>query len=169
MYFVTIQQFAKTLKNLDHCLDKATAFAESKKFDVNNFCTQRLAPDMFPMARQIQIACDVAKTAAGQLSGTEAPKFEDKETTIPELRERIRKTHAFLESLNEDSYKKTTTTTPVKLTHTPGKAMQAQDLLLSRATPNFFFHVSMTYALLRAGGVDLGKKDYLGELKLIDA
>lgn len=169
MYHAFVMQFAKTLKNLDAICDKATRHAEAKKFDVNNFLNLRLTPDMFTFTRQIQIACDVAKAAAAGLAGKDAPRFEDNETTMNDLRERIRKTHAYLESFRPEDFAKTNSKSTIKVAYPAGKAMLADDALVTRAVPNFFFHVSMAYALLRAGGVDVGKVDYLGDLKMFDA
>jgi hypothetical protein len=169
MYFEMIQQFGRTLKALDAILDKAERYAETKKFDSANFCAMRLAPDMLPFPKQIQIATDVAKGAAATLAGKEAPKYEDNEKTIPELRERIRKTHAYLETFRPDDFKHLTPKTVLKIAFPQGKAMHAPDLLVSRSVPNFFFHVTTTYALLRHAGVDIGKGDFLGQLNLLDA
>lgn len=167
MYYLVIQQFARTLKNLDQILGKAQAYAEARKFDVNNFCQARLAPDMLPFTTQIQIACDAAKIAAANLSGKEAPKHEDNEKTIPELRERIAKCLSFLESLGPDDFQKTTPKTKMLASPRRGTWMYADDFLISRQIPNFYFHVTTAYALLRQGGVDVGKSDYLGQLNTV--
>lgn len=169
VYFTAIQQFSKTLKNLDAILEKATQYAEHKKFDVNNFCTARLSPDMFTFVKQIQVACDVAKGAVASFTGKESPKHEDVEKTIPECRERIRKVVAFLESTTENDYSHLQPKTVCKIAFPAGKAMHAEECLFSRVIPNFYFHVSMAYALLRQGGVDIGKMDYLGKVNVFDA
>ena len=166
MYYAVLQQFAKTLRNLDVLLEKAGKYAEARKFDPSNFCTARIAPDMFPLTRQIQIACDVAKTAAASLAGKEAPKFEDTEHTLEQLRERIRKTLAYLATFTADDFKTLDAQTVVKLPYPQGKSMHAQEFVLSRAIPNLYFHVTTAYDLLRAGGVEIGKGDYLGALNL---
>jgi hypothetical protein len=168
MSFAVIRQFGKILQNLDAILDKATRYAESRKFDVNNFCAMRLAPDMLPFTRQVQIVSDVAKGAAARLSGKDVPRWEDTETTFPELRERIRKTHAYLETFKPEDFAGDPKR-HVKIAYPAGKAMEAEDMLLSGSVPNFYFHVAMAYAILRAGGVDLGKADFLGELRMFDA
>lgn len=168
MYYLAVRQFAFSLRNLDAILRKAERHAEARKFDVNNFIQARLAPDMLPFVTQIRIACDQAKTAASNLSGKPAPKHEDNEKTFEELHERIGKCLAFLDSLTEQDFAKTTPQTVAKLTYPQGKGMHANDYLFSRQLPNFFFHVTTAYAILRAGGVDLGKGDYLGALNLID-
>ncbi|MCX6128571.1 MAG: DUF1993 domain-containing protein [Proteobacteria bacterium] len=167
MYFETIQQFNKVLGNLEKILDKAVLHAERKNFDVNNFVGLRLSPDMFPLSRQIQIATDAAKTAASSLAGKEAPKFDDNETTIAQLRERISKTRTLLASFKASDYVGAGERV-IKMSNPAGKGMKAEDALLQRAVPNFYFHVMTTYALLRMGGVDIGKKDYLGDLPMFD-
>jgi hypothetical protein len=169
MYYQAIRQFAHTLKNLDAILGKAVAHAEAKKFDVNNFCSARVFPDMLPFPVQIRIATDQAKSAASNLSGKEAPKFEDNETTIEELRGRIRRCISFLDSFTQKDFEKTNEKTVVKLAYPPGKAMLANEYLFGRQIPNFFFHVATAYNLLRAGGVEIGKMDFLGSLPMQDA
>jgi len=169
MYYLVIQQFARTLKNLDQILGKAQAYADARKFDVNNFCQMRLAPDMLPFTTQIQIACDAAKLAAANLSGKPAPKHEDTEKTFADLRERIGKCLSFLESLGPDDFAGTTAQKKVLAQPRNNKWMYAEEFLVSRQIPNFYFHVTTAYALLRHGGVDVGKGDYLGQLNLLDA
>jgi uncharacterized protein len=169
MYYLAIRQFARTLKNLDAILIKADDYAGSRGFDVNNFMNSRLAPDMLPLVVQIRIACDNAKTAAAGLSGKEAPKHEDNEATFEELHGRIAKCLAFLDSFTEADFAKTTADTRVKLMYPAGKALRADDYLFGRQIPNFYFHVATAYDILRAGGVPLGKSDYLGELTFVDA
>jgi hypothetical protein len=169
MYHLAIRQFVRSLKNLDAILGKAVSFAETKKFDVNNFCSMRLAPDMLPFTVQIRIATDMAKAAAASLSGKEAPKFEDNETTIEELRARIGRCIGFLDGFNEKDFEKVTGKTLVKVPYPPGKAMLADEYLFGRQLPNFFFHVATAYNLLRQGGVEIGKGDFLGALQMQDA
>ena len=164
MYFAVIQQFQRTLRALDAILGKAVLHADAKKFNADNFCTARLAPDMLPFTRQVQIACDSAKRSAAALTGKEAPPHEDNEQTVAELRQRIQKCLAYLGTFKADDFAKVTAKTVVKLANPPGKAMCAEDALFSRSVPNFFFHVTVAYALLRAGGVDIGKLDFLGDL-----
>jgi hypothetical protein len=164
MYFAMTQQFQRTLRALDSILEKAILHAETKKFDPNNFCTARLAPDMLPFTRQIQIACDTAKRAAAGLVGKETPAHEDTEQTMAELRERIQKCLAYLATFKAQDFAPVTAKTEVKIANPPGKALHAEDALFARSTPNFFFHVAIAYALLRAGGVDIGKRDFLGDM-----
>lgn len=168
MYFLAIQQFARTLKNLDAILVKAQDYAAARKFDSKNFMTERLHPDMLPFAFQVRNACDQAKNAAARLAGKEPPKHEDKETTLDELRARIASCVEYLGTFSPDDYAKLTDDTIVKLPYPQGKGMRAVDYLVQRQFPNFFFHVSSAYALLRRGGVELGKGDYLGRYDTVD-
>ncbi len=169
MYYLVIRQFARTLKNLDACLAKAQKYAENRGFDVNNMIQARLAPDMLPFVAQVRIACDNAKMAGANLSGKAAPKHEDTETTFEELRARIGKALAFIDSLTEADFAKVSPEQPIKLQYPPNKALRANDYLVGRQIPNFYFHIATAYDILRANGVDIGKGDYLGELPLIDA
>jgi hypothetical protein len=164
MYYLAIRQFARTLKILDTVLTKAERYAEARKFDVNNFLGARLAPDMLPFVNQVRIACDAAKIAAGNLAQKEAPKHEDNEKSFEELHARIGKALAFIDSLTEADFAKTTPDLVVKLPHPPGKGLRADDYLFARQIPNFYFHVVTAYDILRQGGVDVGKSDYLGDL-----
>jgi hypothetical protein len=168
MYHLAVKQLTQSLKNLDTILEKAQRHAEARKFDVNNFCTARLAPDMLPFTAQIRIACDGVKATAANLSGKEAPKYEDNETTFEELRARVAKTVAYLETFSAKDFEKTTGEMLVKLPNRPGKAMRAQDYLIGRQLPNIYFHIATAYDLLRHGGVELSKTDYLGPLPLVD-
>jgi hypothetical protein len=167
MYFEMIQQFDKVLGNLEAILLKVIQHAERKSFDANNFMGMRLTPDMFPFGRQIQIATDTAKAAAAGLVGKEAPKYEDNETTLTQLVERIRSTRTYLAGFKAQDFA-TAADRKIKIPSAPGKGMRAGEYMLQRAMPNFYFHVTTAYALLRQGGVDLGKKDFLGELAVID-
>jgi len=163
-----VKQFARTLKNLDAMLDKATKYAEARTFDVNNFCTARLAPDMLPFPFQIRNACDHAKSTAANLSGKEAPKHEDTEKTVAELRERIAKCLAYLHTFTAADFADVKPDTMIRLPNRPGKAIAAAEYLYARQIPNFFFHVTTAYDLLRQGGVEIGKSDYLGALGFVD-
>lgn len=169
MYSDAVQQFIKTLGNLDAILGKATESAAARGFDVNNFMQARLAPDMLPFWRQVTIACDAAKGISAALAGKTAPRFEDNEQTIDELRARIAKTLDYLNSFTAADFEGLDPAKHVPIPYPPGKAMAARNALLCRSVPNFFFHVTMAYALLRQGGVPIGKGDYLGELEIFDA
>jgi uncharacterized protein len=162
MSSASLPLFKKMLGNLSHFLDKAQAHADAKKFDSTNFVGLRLAPDMLPFGRQVQIACDAAKNGMARLSGVDAPRFEDKEATIAELKERVSKTLDFINSLSADSINGTEekeVTFPVGKDAT--RTMKGEHYLKHWVLPNFFFHVTTAYALLRHGGVELGKGDYL--------
>jgi hypothetical protein len=168
MYYLAIRQFARTLKNLDAILGKAVSYAEARKFDVNNFVTERVIADMLPFAAQIRIATDMAKAAAANLGGKEAPKYDDNEKTIEELRARVHKCISFLESFSASDFEKVSAKTIVKVPFPQGKALNAEEYLFGRQIPNFFFHVTTAYNLLRRGGVDVGKGDFIGSLDLLD-
>ena len=158
----TLPTFVHTLRNLSHCLDKAEANALARKFDVDVLVAARLAPDMLPFAAQIRIACDAAKNGTARLAGIEAPKFADDETTMAQLKERIAKTVAWLSSVPADALdgrEAVDITFPVGREAT--RTMAGEAYLKHWALPNFFFHVTTAYALLRHNGVDLGKADYL--------
>lgn len=155
--------FTQMLNNLSHCLDKALVSAEVRKFDPNVLVTARLAPDMLPLAAQIRIACDGAKLGTARLAAIDAPVFADDETTLVQLQERIAKTLAFLASVpvaKLDGRESADITFPISR---DGKTrtMQGDAYLKHWVLPNFYFHVTTAYALLRHNGVDLGKRDYL--------
>ncbi len=168
MYYQVIGQCTQTLKNLETCLDKAEQHAAAKKFDVGVLMTSRLAPDMKDFIYQVQSACDYVKAGAAWLSGQTPPKHEDNEQTIDELRARIRKTVAFAESVKEAQYAGASER-KVKLSWAPGKLIGGEDYLLQITIPNTFFHIAMAYAILRHNGVDVGKMDFLGPMKFVDA
>lgn len=154
--------FCTGLTNLDHCLAKAQANAAARKFDPNVLVGVRLAPDMLPFAAQIRIACDAAKLAVARIGGVEAPKFDDNEVTFDDLRGRIAKTLEWLATVPADALdgrEEADITFPVGRDKT--RTMTGEAYLKHWAIPNFFFHVTMAYALLRHNGVDLGKADYL--------
>lgn len=168
MYYQTISQCVQSLKNLETCLDKAEQHAAVKKFDVGVLMTSRLAPDMQDFIYQVQSACDYVKAAAAWLSGQNPPKHEDNERTIDKLRDRIRKTVAFAESVKESQYADARER-KVKLSWAPGKVIGGEDYLLQMTIPNTFFHIAMAYAILRYNGVEVGKMDSLGSINLVDA
>lgn len=163
-----IAQFTKTIENLGRWLDKATEHAAKKSFDVNVFAGARLAPDQYPLARQVQAACDAAKTAAARLEGQEPPRHEDTETTIAELKARTEKVIAYLKGFSPADFEGAETRV-VALPFMPGKAMTGADYLRELAAPNLYFHLTTAYAILRHNGVDLGKIDFIGSLNLRDA
>ncbi len=165
MFNTVFHQMQKQLAQLDTWFEKATAYATAKKFDPSLFLQFRIAPDMLPFVTQVRIATDTAKLAASRLTGKDAPVFEDKETTLTELVERVAKTRAYLESVTEADLANAATRT-ISTPRWEGKTMTGQDYFMEHALPNFYFHIAMTYALLRHNGVELGKKDYLGPLSL---
>lgn len=161
----SVPHFVKMSKNMLAWLDKAEAHAKAKKFDVNNFVGMRLAPDMLPFSRQIQIASDAAKNCVARLAGDEPPKWADDEANFEQLRARIRKTIEFVESIPAhrlEGAEKRDIVMPLGPDRT--MRMTGEAFLQGFSIPNFFFHVSMVYALLRQGGVEIGKGDYLGGL-----
>jgi uncharacterized protein len=163
MHFQVIGQFKKQLGQLQKWLDTAEAFAKAKSFDPSVFLGLRLAPDQFALARQVQVVCDTAKLAASRLTGKEAPKNEDNEKTLDELRARIRSVVSYLESFTEKDFEQAATRV-VTQPRWEGKTMSGADYFLEHAVPNFFFHLTTTYAILRHNGVEVGKRDYLGPL-----
>lgn len=163
MYTLAQTSTTRAMRNLDAILDKALASAEARKIDPAVFLASRLAPDMFPLIRQIQIACDFGKGPMARLAGIENPKFEDTETTIPELKARIARTLDFIASVPESAFEGSEDR---DLTIQAGpQTLQFKGLsyLIGFALPNLNFHMSMTYAILRHNGVDLGKRDYIGQ------
>jgi hypothetical protein len=155
------------LLNLDNWLKMASAFAEKKPFDPNLFLNFRLAPDQYPLARQVQIACDSAKFTAAYLCGKEAPKHPDTEQTMEELHARIKTCVEYLDTFTPADFDKAATQ-EVRLHFLPGKVILGADYLNEMALPNFYFHVTTAYAIMRHNGVDLGKRDYIGTMKLRD-
>jgi uncharacterized protein len=162
MYQASVPVLARALTILSTLLDKAAAHAEARKIDPAVFVNARLAPDMFPLARQVQAASDAAKGCAARLAGIEVPSFADAETTFPELKARIAKTLSFLESVRpaqiDGSEERTVT---LKL---GGREVNftGQQFLLTFSLPNFFFHIVTAYDILRHNGLEIGKRDYLG-------
>lgn len=162
MYTASVPLFVRMLGNLRAILEKGAAHAAAKGFDPAVLVQARLAPDMFPLSRQVQIATDMAKGCGARLAGMEVPKYEDTEATIPELLARIDKTVTFLQSL-----------TPAQIDGSEGRDIVLQQragtrqfkglvYLLHYVLPNFYFHLTTTYALLRHNGVELGKPDFVG-------
>jgi hypothetical protein len=153
--------FLQGLKGLSGVLEKAAAHIEAKKMDQNAFLQARLYPDMLPMARQVQIACDFAKGAVARLASADMPTFEDNESSFAELKARVDKTIAYIASVS-----------PAAIDGSEGKdislvrrgethVFKGQAYLLEQAVPNFWFHVTTAYAILRHNGVEVGKKDFL--------
>lgn len=162
MYQASIPQFIKMLTNLSNILKKGEEFASAKSLDDVALVEGRLAPDMLPLSKQVQIACDQVKNGMARLAGVEPPKFEDNETTFAQLQERIAKTIAFANSLK-----------PEQVDGTEAKEIKfsikewnfefvGEQYLLTWIIPNFYFHITTAYAILRHNGVEIGKMDYLG-------
>jgi hypothetical protein len=163
MYFESLKQMQKTLGQLDKWLEAAGVHAQAKSFDPKVLLGQRLAPDQFPFARQVQLACDTAKTAASHLTGKEAPAHADGDQTLEDLRARVAAAIAFLDGLTKADFAEAATRT-ITQPRWQGKVMTGHDYFLEHAQPNFFFHATHAYAILRHNGVPLGKRDYLGTL-----
>lgn len=163
MYDASVPMFAHSLKALRAVLEKAAAHAERKKFDTLILANSRLFPDMLPLINQIQIASDAAKGAAARLSGVEPPKFEDNEKTFPELLERIDKTIAFLASVTPDQFAGSEDRVVTIKTRQETHSFPGLIYLRHWAIPNFFFHITTAYNLLRHNGVEIGKSDFLGK------
>ena len=162
MYQASIPQLEKMLTNLSNILKKGEEFAKVKNIDESVLINARLAPDMFPLAKQVQIACDQVKNGMARLAGVEPPAFDDNETTFAQLQERIAKTITFAKSI-----------TPVQLDGSETKEIRfsikewkfefvGEQYLLTWIIPNFYFHVTTAYNILRHNGVEIGKADYLG-------
>jgi hypothetical protein len=165
LYDISIPALIRGLTSMSAILDKAAAHAAAKKFDSVALAQSRLFPDMHPLSRQVQIACDTAKGAAGRLAGIEAPKHEDTETTLPELKARIAKTVDFLKTVTAAQMAgDETRTIEIKFPNGAWK-FTALGYITDFVLPNFYFHASMTYALLRKGGVEIGKGDFLGAIR----
>ena len=164
MHSMSVPVFLRMLDNMNSWLDKAEAHAKEKKFETSVYLGARLAPDMLSFTKQIQIACDAAKFCMARLSGVDAPKFEDDETTLADLRARIRKTADYLRSVPVDSIDGTDDKDIAVPRRDGSLTMKGETYLKQFVLPNFFFHATTVYALLRHNGVDLGKGDYLGSL-----
>jgi len=162
MYQASVPAFVRALNNLASILEKGAAHAQARKIDESVLLGSRLFPDMFPLARQVQLVSDTAKSGAGRLAGAEFPAFEDKETTFQELLERIRKTVTYLQTLQPAQIDCSEEKTVTWQTRTSTRSMQGLPYLMNHVLPNVHFHVTTAYAILRHNGVEIGKKDFLG-------
>ena len=162
MYQASIPSFLRMLGNLSTLLDKAAAHAEAKKIDPSIFVNARLAPDMFPLSRQIQIATDMVKGCAARLAGIDVPSYEDNETTFAELQARITKTKEFLQSVSAPQIEGSEDRQITVKFGSRELSFLGQDYLFDFVIPNFHFHLTTTYTILRHNGVEIGKKDYTG-------
>lgn len=166
-YDVMIPEMTKMLKQLSLWIDKAAAFADQKKIDIDVLLNARLAPNQYHFIKQIQVVSDMAKGGAARLTGQTPPSFPDTEKTLSEVRERIQKTIQYLETIRPEAFAKAATYV-VPLGFMPGKGMKGQDYALHMILPNFYFHVTTAYAILRHNGVDLGKADFMGSVATVD-
>lgn len=163
LYEMTAPQFTKTLRNLLAILDKAAGYADQKKIESTVLLGLRLAPDQLDFTRQIQIACDSAKLGVARVTEKAAPEHADTEKTLPELKARIESTIKYLDTIKASDFAAADTrrvTTP----RWEGKTLSGAEYLIHHTIPNFYFHVTTAYSILRNNGVDLGKKDFLGPL-----
>ena len=162
MYQASVPRFVNILGNLSNILDKAQAHVDAKKIDATALTTYRIFPDMLPMSKQVQIACDTAKGVIARLAGVDIPAHEDNEVTLADLKARFAKTIAFIQTF-----------TPAQIDGTEDKAIvtkrgdkethyKGMQFLLGHAVPNFYFHITTTYNILRHNGVEIGKRDFLG-------
>lgn len=162
MYSCSIPVFVRSLHNLSAILQKAVTYATTKDIEESVLINARLYPDMFALARQVQIACDVSKGAGARLSGIEAPKHEDNESTFEELEQRIRKTIEFLESIPEDKINGTEVKEIALQAGPMELKFNGSTFLSVWALPNLYFHVTTAYNILRHNGLEIGKLDFLG-------
>ena len=163
IYQSTVPQLIKMLKNLSAILEKGAQHASTKKFEMEVLLQTRLAPDQFPLGRQIQIACDTAKLGVSRLTGKEAPTHDDKEATYVEFKSRIESTIAYLEKFSAEDFKGALDR-KISQPRWEGRHLTGEEFLLQHMIPNFYFHITTAYSILRNNGVDVGKKDFLGPL-----
>jgi len=162
VFEVTIPQFILTLTSLKNILGKVEPFCDSRKVDPAVLFQSRLAPDQFPLGKQIQIACDVAKFCAARLTGEQAPSYDDNEKNVTDYVHRLEKTIAFLREFKPEQFEGYDKR-KVSFPWYPGHHLDGHNYLVQHAIPNFYFHITTAYSILRFNGLDLGKSDYLGE------
>jgi uncharacterized protein len=167
LFHATVPPLKKMLQNLDAWLDKAVAHGKARSFDPETLLTARLAPDQYNLTRQIQNACDSAKFAVARLTGKDAPKHPDTETTIEQLRARIKSVVEYLGTYKEADFAGTEDKL-LELQFLQGKLIRGEEYLYGMQLPNFYFHLIHAYGILRHNGVDLGKRDFIGGLELRD-
>lgn len=163
IFEITVQSFQKGLGNLLKILEKAELHADTKKFPFENLLNARLFPDQFHLTKQIQIACDTAKLCVARISGKDAPKHDDTESNLEELKQRIQSVIQYLETYTESDFK-SVFAIKVSQPRWEGQYLTGFEYLTHHALPNFYFHLTTSYAILRHNGVEIGKKDYLGEM-----
>ena len=161
VYTMTVETFLPMLANLSKQLDKAAEFATAKKFEPAILANARLAPDMFSLIKQVQLSSDFAKSGTARLSGVEAPKFEDNEQTLAELQARIKKTIDFVSSVKADKFKGAEDRDIVIPLRDKKLELKGLEYLRNWVLPNFYFHLTAAYSILRHNGVELGKRDFL--------
>jgi hypothetical protein len=162
MYQASVPAFARSLNNLAAILEKGAAHAQGRRIDEAVLLESRLYPDMLPLSRQVQLATDTARSGAGRLAGADFPAYEDRETTFPQLQQRIRATIAYLETLRPAQIDGSEDRNISWQTRSSTRSMQGLPYLLNHLLPNVHFHVTTAYDILRHNGVELGKKDFLG-------
>lgn len=162
MYQASIPVFVRMLGNLSAILDKAVAHAEANKIDPAIFVNARLAPDMYPLSRQVQIATDMVKGCAARLAGIDVPRYEDNESTFTDLQARIAKTVAFIQGVSAEQVDNSEERDITLKFGSREVGFLGQDYLVDFVLPNFYFHITVAYAILRHHGVEIGKMDYLG-------
>lgn len=165
LYDITVTQYSKMLGNLSQFLNKAAEYAESKKFNLEVLLNSRLAPDQFNLIRQVQIACDSAKFGASRLCGKEAPSHPDTETTLAELQARIKTVQDYLATFKPEDFAGAEER-HVSQPRWEGKYLTGLEFVIQHSLPNVYFHITTAYSILRNNGVDLGKKDFLGNMPL---
>lgn len=163
LYELTVAQFTKMLHNLKLILDKAETFSTDKKFEMDVLLNDRLAPNMFNLIRQVQITCDTAKFCASRLTGKDAPVNDDSEKTLSDVKNRIQQTIGYLETFSAKDFDGAETK-HISQPRWEGKYLTGKEYVIEHALPNLYFHITTTYAILRHNGVEVGKKDYLGEM-----
>ena len=166
MYQASAPRFANTLKNLSAILEKAQAHCETRKIDPLAITSSRLFPDMFPFNRQIYIATDTAKGAVSRLAGVEIPKYDDVEQTFPELRARIARTVDFLMSVPAAKFEGAAERDVTMKAGGKDMVWKGEQYLFGHAYPNFYFHSATAYNILRHNGIEIGKRDFLGQIVL---
>jgi hypothetical protein len=167
LYHDSVVQFSKVLSNIDNWLEKAEAYAKQKSFDPNVLLQGRLAPDQFNLLKQLQIVSDWAKNGPSRLAGKDAPVFPDSEHSFEQIRARVKSTITYLATFSEQDFVNAEQRV-VPISRLPGKGSPAPEYLRETILPNFYFHATTAYAILRHNGVDLGKRDFIGAITTRD-
>lgn len=162
MYTLSAPVFVRMLRNLETVLDKGAAHAAARKIDPAVLVNARLFPDMFPLSTQVRIAGDFAKGAVARLTGNEPPKYEDNETSFEDLKARVAKTITYVETFKPEQFADAATRTVTMKMRGEDKSFDGTTYLANIVLPNFYFHITTVYDILRHNGVDLGKRDFIG-------